>query len=127
MRYEPANLAKVVPVVTLVFGLSACSIGEEVKHIEEVQRAEMRQETARSENLTGEQLFVRSCNTCHPGGQAGIGPNLAEIDTSMPDDAQLKALIRKGRGNMPPQSKETINDQELDNLVVYLRALNKKT
>ena len=125
MGFLPANLTKVIPVLVVVFGLSACSIGEEVKHIEEVQRAQMRQETARSENLTGEQLFVRSCNTCHPGGAAGMGPSLAEINTSMPDDAQLKALIRTGRGNMPPQSKGTINDQELDNLVTYLRSLNK--
>ncbi len=125
MRLLFVNPAKLLPLLTVVLGLSACSIGEEVKHIEEVQRAEMRQETARSENLTGEQLFVRSCNTCHPGGLAGMGPSLAEINTAIPDDAQLKALIRKGRGNMPPQSKETMNDPELDNLVVYLRSLNK--
>jgi mono/diheme cytochrome c family protein len=125
MRFCFADLAKIAPAVVVALLLSACSIAEEVKHIEEVQKAEQRQETARSENLTGEQLFVRSCNTCHPGGKAGIGPSLEEINTKMPDDAQLKALIRKGRGNMPPQSKETINDQELENLVAYLRSLNK--
>ncbi|MBX9878271.1 MAG: cytochrome c [Candidatus Obscuribacterales bacterium] len=125
MRFTSADLVKLTPVAAVVLGLSACSIAEEVKHIEEVQKAEQRQETARSENLTGEQLFVRSCNTCHPGGKAGIGPSLEEINEKIPDDAQLKAIIRKGRGNMPPQSVETINDAELENLVTYLRSLNK--
>lgn len=118
-------MSKFTPAIAVTLCLSACSIAEEVKHIEEVEKAEQRQQTARSENLTGEQLFVRSCNTCHPGGKAGIGPSLEEINSKMPDDAQLKALIRKGRGNMPPQSPQTINDQELENLVTYLRSLNK--
>lgn len=125
MRTMSSKLAKLAAVMSVALGLSACSIGEEVKHIEEVQRAQLRQETARTENLTGEQLFVRSCNTCHPGGKAGIGPSLEEINSKMPEDEALKALIRKGRGNMPPQSKESINDQELENLITYLRSLNK--
>lgn len=125
MHTTGKTLAKLIPALAITFALSACSIAEEVKHIEEVQKAEMRQQTARSENLTGEQVFIRSCNSCHPGGQAGIGPSLAELNTSMPDDDKLKALIRAGRGNMPPQSKTTINDQELNNLVAYLRSLNK--
>jgi len=125
MRYLPTQLTMLIPLCAAVLGLSACSIAEEVKHIEEVQKAQMRQEKARTENLTGEQVFIRSCNSCHPGGQAGIGPNLAEINTSMPDDDKLKALIRAGRGNMPPQTKSIINDQELNDLVVYLRSLNK--
>jgi len=111
--------------VLLALFLSGCAIGEEVKHIEEVEKAEQRQVTARSENLTGEQVFIRSCNTCHPGGKIGIGPSLETLDTAFPDDAKLKAFIRQGRGNMPGQSKAAINDKELDNLVIYLRTLNK--
>ena len=84
------------------------------------------QESARSGNLTGEQVFIRSCNTCHPGGKKGFGPSLENMQADFPDDAKLAAYIRKGKGNMPGQPKSVISDTELDNLIVYLRTLNEK-
>lgn len=103
--------------------LNSCSIGEEVKRIEEVEQAELRQQASMSSDLTGEQLFARSCNTCHPGGAEGMGPSLASLANKFPTDAQLIAFIRKGKGLMPAQPETTINAKEMDNLVAYLRAL----
>lgn len=97
---------------------------EEVKRIEAVRRAELRMEAASSTNLTGEQIFIRSCNTCHPGGKKGMGPSLSLIDQHLPDDRSLKALIRQGKGTMPAQPPEALNDEELDSLVAYLRKLS---
>lgn len=77
-----------------------------------------------STDLTGQQVFIRSCNTCHPGGRQGMGPALDKLAERYPDDNSLKTLIRKGRGMMPAQTKEVLNDRELDSLVAYLRALN---
>jgi mono/diheme cytochrome c family protein len=100
-------------------------MGEEMRRIREVQKAQQASEQSRSSNLTGEQLFIRSCNTCHPGGRQGMGPNLENMDTKYPTDAALIELIRKGKGIMPGQAKTTINDQEMNNLVVYLRKMNQ--
>ncbi|HEY9714789.1 MAG TPA: hypothetical protein V6C72_15075, partial [Chroococcales cyanobacterium] len=74
-----------------VFGasamLSGCAMSEEVKRIEEQEQAQEQREIGRSTNLTGEQVFIRSCNTCHPGGKAGpMAPSLEEIDKQFPDD-----------------------------------------
>jgi len=105
--------------------LSGCSMGEEIRRIEEDKRAQAASEESRSTNLTGEQVFLRSCNTCHPSGKQGMGPSLIAMDTDFPTDDALKQMIRKGKGVMPPQPASVVNDTELNNLVVYLRQLNQ--
>lgn len=47
------------------------------------------------------------------------------MNEHFPDDVQLKRFIRMGKGVMPAQGKDAVNDVELDNLVKYLRALPK--
>jgi len=105
--------------------LSACSMGEEVRRIKAVNEMEKERAQSLSTDLTGEQVFIRSCNTCHPRGRAGMGPALDSLAQHFPDDQQLKRFIRMGKGIMPAQTKDLINDIELDNLVRYLRALPK--
>ena len=100
-------------------------MGEEIRRIEEVNRQQAASKESRSTNLTGEQLFIRSCNTCHPSGKIGMGPSLIAMDEHFPTDESLKKMIRAGKGIMPAQPKSTINDQELEHLVGYLRQLNK--
>jgi mono/diheme cytochrome c family protein len=101
---------------------------EEVKRIEEVKKAQQRQAASQSSDLTGEQIFIRSCNTCHPSGRKGYGPTLETLGKDFPEtpagDLALRKLIRSGKGMMPPQTKDILNDKELDNLVVYLRQLH---
>jgi mono/diheme cytochrome c family protein len=104
--------------------LFGCSMREEIRRIEEVKKQQMASDQSRSTNLTGEQIFIRSCNTCHPSGKLGMGPSLINMDQRFPTDDALKKLIRSGKGIMPPQPKTTLNDQELDNLVAYLRQKN---
>jgi mono/diheme cytochrome c family protein len=104
--------------------LSGCSMKEEIKRIEAVKQAQQANEASRSDNLTGEQIFIRSCNTCHPSGKKGFGPTLIAMDEHFPTDDKLKALIRDGKGAMPGQPPATLNDREMSNLVEYLRRLN---
>jgi len=101
-------------------------MSEEMKRIQERKDAERMRDASLSPDLTGEQLFIRSCNTCHPGGKKGFGPSIEMLPDKYPQDGPLKQLIRQGKGIMPPQPKATMNDQELDNLVVYLRKLTAK-
>jgi mono/diheme cytochrome c family protein len=110
-------------IFSLTLMLSGCAMTEEVRRINETNQAEHVREAGRSTNLTGEQLFIRSCNTCHPGGNKGFGPTLENLGKDFPDDAKLKAFLRKGKGMMPAQPKDTINDAEMDELILYLRNL----
>src|SRR5271170_4709736 len=68
-----------LPLLLFVSTLVACSLSEEVKRIEASKQYEEREDASRSTNLTGEQIFIRSCNTCHPGGKQGMGPSLIDI------------------------------------------------
>jgi mono/diheme cytochrome c family protein len=106
--------------------LSGCAMSEEMKRINEVKRAQQSREAARSTNLTGEQLFIRTCNTCHPGTKEGMGPSLEKVNEEIPNDSDLRKIIRSGKGMMPGQPKEVINDQELDALVGYLRRITEQ-
>lgn len=101
-----------------------CSMKEEMRRIEEVKKARQLAEQSRSTNLTGEQLFIRSCNTCHPSGKKGVGPRLDEMDKHFPTDIALRQLLRKGKGTMPGQPVEDVNEKEMDSLIAYLRKLD---
>ena len=103
--------------------LCGCVMSEEMKRITAQKKADAQRQESGSTNLTGEQIFVRTCNTCHPQGRQGMGPSLENLTKDFPEDGALKAYIRKGKGIMPGQPKEVLNDQEMDNLVGYLRAL----
>ena len=103
--------------------LSGCVMSEEMKRIDQVKKAQRERAMEGSTNLTGEQIFIRSCNTCHPSAKAGMGPSLEAMNAKFPEDQALKQFIRKGKGMMPGQSVERINNDELDNLITYLRAL----
>ena len=99
-------------------------MGEEMRRIEQSKAASRLREASRTTNLTGEKIFVRSCNTCHPGGGEGMGPSLVTMESDFPADENLKKFIRKGKGMMPAQPADSINDTEMANLIGYLRSLN---
>lgn len=122
LRQSPSVAAMML---TIIFLLSACSMGEEVKRIRAVNEMEKERAQSQSTDLTGEQVFIRSCNTCHPRGRQGVGPALDQLSEHFATDEMLKRFIRMGKGVMPANPKETLNDVELDNLVKYLRALPK--
>jgi cytochrome c2 len=108
----------------VTLSLSGCAMSEEMRRIEGVKLAQRQRELAHSGNLTGEQLFIRSCNTCHPGGKAGMGPSLESVNQHFPDDAALKKFIRTGKGIMPGQPAATMNEDEVAALILYVRNLH---
>jgi len=112
-----------IGVLIVLACLYACSLPEEIKHIEASKEYEEQQDASRSTDLTGEQIFMRSCNTCHQGGKVGLGPSLGDLNQKYADDAALKLLIRNGKGIMPGQPTNVINNNELDHLIAYLRTL----
>ncbi len=111
----------ILKIIIIVPALAGCVMAEEVKRIEAVKNIERRQAESTSTNLTGAQVFMRSCNTCHPGGGAVMGPALDKLEEHFPNDELLKQFIRSGKGIMPAQPSESINKQELENLIRYLR------
>lgn len=68
----------------------------------------------------GRKLFMRSCDQCHPRGEAGLAPalNNKPVPTFL-----MKFQVRHGLGAMPSFSKEDISDEDLGKIILYLQAL----
>ena len=79
---------------------------------------------ASNEYLLGEDLYVRSCATCHGiEGEGGIGDAVGKgsnTDLSLTDE-QIAGVITVGPGNMPGFSRLT--QEQVDSLVLYMRSL----
>ena len=68
----------------------------------------------------GQQAFMKHCHQCHPGGEAGLGPALN--NKPLPQFL-MRFQVRQGFGAMPAFSEQEINDEDLDHLLAYLKAL----
>lgn len=69
---------------------------------------------------SGERVFFKHCNNCHPGGEAGLGPSLND---KLAPPVAIKAQVRAGIGQMPALPPDRLSAEELDALVDYLLAL----
>jgi mono/diheme cytochrome c family protein len=70
----------------------------------------------------GRTVFMTNCHQCHPGGEAGLGPALN--DKPFPEFLK-KFQVRHGLGTMPSFSEQKISDEQLDDLMEYLKALRR--
>ena len=74
----------------------------------------------------GATLFGANCNSCHPGGNAGVGPTLhgPRFLAGVPNVASITARIRSGGGEMPPFGPDQLSDQDVANVAAYIISLN---
>jgi mono/diheme cytochrome c family protein len=70
----------------------------------------------------GEVVFDRYCSQCHPGGEKGLAP---AINNKPLPGFLIKFQVRHGIGAMPSFSREVIGDEDLRDVVVYLKALRR--
>jgi mono/diheme cytochrome c family protein len=70
----------------------------------------------------GRRVFIQHCHTCHPGGEAGLGPALN--NKPLPQSL-LKFQVRHGLGTMPAFKEDQINSADLNALAAYLVALRR--
>jgi mono/diheme cytochrome c family protein len=81
----------------------------------------------------GADLFKSKCAMCHGpdgSGKTMMGeklkiPDLQSADVQKKTDADLKALITKGKDKMPAYETK-LSKEQIDKLVAYIRDLAKK-
>lgn len=72
----------------------------------------------------GQIAFMRSCNSCHPGGEGGVGGSLN--DKPAPGTV-IKAKVRGlVPGDMPSFSEQELSDGDLEAITEYLKTIRKK-
>jgi mono/diheme cytochrome c family protein len=70
--------------------------------------------------VNGEKAFMKHCDKCHPGGEAGLGPAV----NSNPAPQFIKRFqMRHGLGVMPSFTGEEISKSDLQDISKYLKAL----
>jgi mono/diheme cytochrome c family protein len=109
-------MKKVASLALLLFVVAGCSSarrGEPIAGLMELPSASLR---------NGQQVFMLHCHSCHPGGEAGLGPALN--DKPLPG-FMIRLQVRRGMGAMPAFPEEIISREELDDLVAYLRELRR--
>ncbi|HYL84971.1 MAG TPA: cytochrome c [Candidatus Angelobacter sp.] len=82
---------------------------------------------------TGESLFKGKCAMCHGADGAGKNamgeklkvPDLHSADVQKKSDADLKAIIAKGKDKMPAYETK-LSGEQIDKLVAFIRGLAKK-
>jgi mono/diheme cytochrome c family protein len=87
---------------------------------------------ARADN-PGETLFKQKCAACHGAdgkGETPMGKNfklrdLGSEDVQKQTDAELTAITENGKGKMPAY-KGKLTDDQIKQLVGYIRSLKKK-
>lgn len=69
----------------------------------------------------GKTSFENACDTCHPGGDADLGPKL--IGHAEPSKKMIRQ-IRKGSGRMAPIGPDKLPEAEMKGLIVYLATID---
>jgi mono/diheme cytochrome c family protein len=69
----------------------------------------------------GKAPYARVCQVCHgPDGRGDAGPSLVPLDK---DYDEVLTMVREGGGQMPPISAERVSDDEVKQIVAYLKSL----
>lgn len=75
----------------------------------------------------GQAIFaLQQCAACHgQGGAGGFAPalNTADFRQKFAQDAVLWTLLRQGSGAMPAYGVNRLTDQEMADLIAYVRSL----
>jgi mono/diheme cytochrome c family protein len=75
----------------------------------------------RAADNAGEELYANKCRRCHgPEGRGAQGPALVPFKWS---DKEALRLIRQPECDMPPIPESDLSDQEVAEIVAYLKAI----
>jgi cytochrome c6 len=88
---------------------------------------------ANAQNSPAKDLFAGKCAVCHAAdgsASTSVGkslkvPNFHSADFQNRPDAELKAMIVKGKGAMPTFAGK-LSDAQIDQMIVYIHTLGKK-
>jgi mono/diheme cytochrome c family protein len=79
---------------------------------------------AQSADHAGKAPYDRNCGVCHgPEGRGNVAPPLVPLERTFDE---VLAIVREGRGEMPPVSANAVSDDAVGLIVDYLQGQQKK-
>ncbi|HEY6879671.1 MAG TPA: cytochrome c [Polyangiales bacterium] len=69
----------------------------------------------------GQTSYDNACGSCHPGGEADLGPKLKGHAEPV---AMMRKQIRQGSGRMAPIGEDKLPEAEMKGLFVYLSSID---
>lgn len=69
----------------------------------------------------GKSSYDLACGSCHPGGEADLGPALKNHPITV---ANMTKQIREGSGRMRPIGPDQLPEDRMQGLMVYMATLN---
>lgn len=110
---------RVAPTVELV-GVQATAVSVPAT----TPSGEAKPVTPPAASAAGQSVFQQFCDSCHPGGREGVGPELrgAAFQAKYGDDAALKRVITDGRGGMP--GFKQLSASQLEQLLAYIQSMD---
>ena len=70
----------------------------------------------------GQEVYMKNCQPCHPGGEAGLGPSI----NANPAPGFIKRFqVRHGLGVMPAFKQDTLSQKDVAAVSKYMKALKR--
>lgn len=74
--------------------------------------------------IAGRTKYQRPCAGCHgPNGNGDIALHGPLLNAYYPDDRLLAGIIRNGFGTMPGTGPSSLSDQDMADVIAFIRAL----
>ena len=81
-------------------------------------------ETDTADAARGQGLYQSKCYGCHvPAAKLGPAPDSADFTVRYADDEAIFTTVRAGRQPMPAFTDEMLSDQEIADIIAYIRSL----
>jgi mono/diheme cytochrome c family protein len=74
-----------------------------------------------ADSVSGQAAYMLTCAMCH--GRTGGGAEGPALVPMVRETEELLAIIREGRGEMPPMSARDVSDEHVSRIAEYLRTL----
>jgi cytochrome c5 len=122
--------------VLLVSAVALFAISLSAPPMARAQNASSKAKASADSQSKAKKIYALDCALCHGAtgdGKTDLAKDMqlnmddwsdAKTLSSVQDDALFKT-IREGKGKMPPEDKGRATDDEVRNLIVYIRSLGK--
>lgn len=74
---------------------------------------------------SGAEIYKKKCTICHGAdGKKGVG-GAKDLTLSTMDSAAIVKILENGKNGMPKQIQHFKSDEEVENIVEYLKSMRK--